>query len=143
MKRIKAFIMEVLIVIAVFFMVCIAGLIDIKAGESPKDTQQIKQTSIILESDKQNIEEMSKKIQKQSMELEELKKEMNKLESNKNTEEWNNAVINYNNKLIEYNKDLSEYNSKLDDYNKMYSGLKAQDENKENAVDWVRKVLGI
>lgn len=143
MKRIKSFIMEVLIVIAVFFMVCIAGLVDIKAGESPKDTQLIKQTNITLEGDKKNIEEMSKKIQNQSSELEELKKEMNKLTLNKNTEEWNNAVINYNNKLMQYNKDLSEYNSKLDDYNKMYSSLKAQDEEKENAIEWVKKVIGI
>ncbi|WP_411679032.1 hypothetical protein [Clostridium thailandense] len=143
MKRIKSIVMEVLIVIAVFFMVCIAGLVDIKAGESPSDTRLIKQTNITLEGDKKNIEDMSRKIQNQSSELEKLKKEMNKLTLNKNTEEWNNAVISYNNKLMQYNKDLSQYNSKLDDYNKIYSSLKAQDGEKENAIDWVRKVLGI
>lgn len=143
MERLKSFILEISIVILVFFIVCIAGLVDIKAREYPKDQQRIKEINVVLESDKKDIEEMSIKIEKQHQELEKIKKQMETLKEKGNSEEWNNTVINYNNKLIQYNKDLSEYKQKLDEYNKRYNNFKSQGRNSENVMEWVKSVLGI
>lgn len=143
MERLKSFILEMSMAILVFFIVCIAGLVDIKSRESPKDQQRIKEINVVLESDKKDIEGMSIKIEKQYQELEKMKKQMETFKEKGNSEEWNSMVISYNNKLIEYNKDLSEYKQKLDEYSKKYDNFKYQDKNSENVMEWVKSVLGI
>lgn len=143
MERLKSFILELSVVILVFFIVCVAGLVDIKVGESPKDNQRIKEINVVLESDKKDIEGLSAKIEKQHQELQQIKAQMEKLKARGNTEEWNKLVVQYNNKLIQYNKDLSEYKQKLEEYDKRYSSFKSQDTTNQSVVEWVKSVLGI
>lgn len=143
MERLKSFIEDIFMVLIILFIVCLAGLVDMKAGESPKASPIIKEMSQSLEKDQKYIEDMGNKVAKESKEIDSCKKQMEVIKASGNSEEWNYSVINYNNKLVEYRKDMDEYNAKLEEYNKKYNQYKLLGQKNENIIEWVKSVLGV
>lgn len=143
MKRVKLFIFDTFMTLVVFCIVCVAGLIDIRAAQSPKNSSVIKEISLDLGKDEKEIQNMGDRIVKENKEIAELKKQMDDNKVKGNYKDWNNNVISYNSKLSEYNKDMDEYNCKLEDYNKKYNQYKLLGEKHENVFVWVKSVLGV
>lgn len=143
MGWLKSFILDVFMVIMILFIVCLAGLVDIRAGQSPKDSPTVKEISQSLEKDKKFIETMGDKMVKENKEIDDLKKQIDAMKSNGKSQEWNNSIINYNVKLVQYKKDMEEYNAKLEEYNKKYNQYKLLGQKDENLIEWVKSVLGI
>lgn len=141
-KRLKSFIEDVFMVLIILFVVCLAGLVDMRAGESPKASPVINEMSQSLEKDKKYIEVMGDKIAVETKEIDNSKKEMERIKANGNTKEWNNSIISYNNKLVQYKKDMDEYNLKLEEYNKKYNQYKLLGEKNESVSDWIKSVIG-
>jgi hypothetical protein len=142
-KRLKSFIEDVFMVLIILSIVCLAGLVDIKAGEAPKASPIIKEMGQSLEKDENYIEDMGNKVAEESKEIDNFKKQMEVIKASGNSEEWNNSVINYNNKLVQYKKDMDEYNVKLEAYNKKYNQYKLLGQKNENIIEWVKSVLGV
>ncbi|MBC2582864.1 hypothetical protein [Clostridium sp. DJ247] len=142
MSTIKSLMFELFVVIIVFFIVCVAGLIDIKTDQRPVSKQYTKATTTVLEKEQKDIESVSNKIQVESKELEEIKKQMDLLKNSDKTEQWNNTVINYNSKLAQYKKDIEEYGTKLEQYNKKYNSYKLAGDKNENLLSWLKSILG-
>lgn len=143
MERLKSFIVDVFMVLMILLIVCLAGLVDIRTGESPKDLPVIKEMGQSLEKDEKYIEVMGDKMAKETEEIDNLKKQIDAIKADGNSEEWNNSIINYNNKLVQYKKDMDGYNEKLDEYNKKYNQYKLLGEKNDNVLEWVKSVLGV
>jgi len=142
-ERLKSFTEDVFMVLIILFIVCLAGLVDIRAGESPKASPVVKEMNQSLEKDQKYIEVMGDKIAAETKEIDNSKKQMKAIKASGNSEEWNNSIINYNNKLVEYKKDMDEYNSKLEEYNKKYNQYKLLGQKNENIIEWIKSVIGV
>lgn len=143
MERLKSFVFDAFMVVIILFVVCLAGLVDMKSRQSPKDLPMMKEMSQSLEKDKKYIEDMGDKMAKETQEIDELKKQIDTTKASGRSEDWNNSIINYNNKLVQYKKDMDEYNTKLEEYNKKYNQYKLLGDKNENVVEWVKSILGI
>lgn len=142
MQIIKSFIGEILLFLIVLCIVCIAGLVDIRAEQYPKQEENIKAMNVLLEGDKAYINDMGKNVAMESREVDEAKSQMEGLKNSNKIDEWNNSVISYNTKLFKYKKDINEYYAKLDEYNKKYNALSLTVNKNENVLDWLKSILG-
>lgn len=143
MERLKLFVEDVFMILMILFIVCLAGLVDIRAEESPKASPVVTEMGQSLEKDKKTIEVMGDKVAQENKEIDTSKKQMEAIKTSGNSEEWNNSIIIYNNKLVQYKKDLAEYNAKLEEYNKKYNQYKLLGQKNENVIEWVKSVLGV
>jgi chromosome segregation ATPase len=143
MERLKSFIFDIFMAIIIFFVVCLAGLVDIRSEQYPKDSPMMQEMRQSLATDQKYIENMGNKMIKETQEIDKLKKQIDITKSKGNKEEWNNNIINYNNKLSQRKKDMDEYKLKLEEYNKKYNQYKLLGEKNENVVKWVKSILGI
>lgn len=142
-ERLKSFIVDIFMVLIILIIVCLAGLVDIRTGESPKDSPVLNEMGQSLDKDEKYIEVMGDKMAEQSKEIDNLKKQMDIIKASGNSEEWNNSIINYNNKLVQHKKDMDEYDVKLDAYNKKYNQYKLLGQKNESVIEWVKSVLGV
>jgi uncharacterized coiled-coil DUF342 family protein len=143
MERLKSFIEDIFMVLMILFIVCLAGLVDMKTRESPKTSPVIKEMGQSLEKDQNYIEVMGDKIAKETKEIDNSKKQMQVIKASGNSEKWNDTIIDYNNKLVQYKKDMDEYNSKLEEYNKKYNQYKVLGQKNENIIEWVKSIMGV
>ena len=126
--------------IIILFIVSLAGLVDIRSGQSPSDSPMIKEMSQSLEKDEKDIQVNGDKLAKETKEIDDLKKQMDTIKGSGTSESWNNSIINYNNKLAQYKKDMEEYNAKLEEYNKKYNQYKLLGKKNENVIEWIKSV---
>jgi hypothetical protein len=143
MEKLKSFIEDVFIVLIILFIVCLAGFVDIRNGQSPKESPVINEMGESLDKDEKYIEVMGDKMAEQTKEIDNLKKQMDIIKASGKSEEWNNSIINYNNKLVQYKKDMDEYNAKLEAYDKKNNQYKLLGQKNENIIEWVKSVLGV
>ena len=142
MNKFKSLMFEIITILGILLLVLVAGLVDLRNGQSTVNFKEVQEMSVSIENDRKNIEKMSSELIKKNQELEQMKSNLGKLKSD-NIEERNNSIIIYNKKLSEYRNSLEEYNTSLDRYNKRYNQFKVMGKKNESLIQWIKSIIGI
>ncbi|MFL0196674.1 hypothetical protein ACJDU8_14060 [Clostridium sp. WILCCON 0269] len=142
MEKLKIILTEIVVIVVILFIICVAALVDLKSKDSVSTSKVIRDMYYSLQQEKKVIDDLGDDIKKGSKELKNLKDNMDNIKSSGGYG-WNDAVIKYNSKLNEYNTKMNEYSEKVKTYNKRYEQYEKMKQKNENIIQWVKTVIGI